>query len=73
MSTTQVLWAVAGIVAFLLLPVGAIRMIAYRSQEIDHTPTLRNVAVFALALGGSAFVLFIVLSIWFVATGQRPM
>jgi hypothetical protein len=73
MSTTQVLWAVAGIIAFLLLPVGAIRMIAYRSREIDHTPTLRNVAVFALALGGAAFVLFIVLSIWFVATGRRPV
>jgi hypothetical protein len=73
MSIPQVLWAVTGIIAFLLLPVGAIRMIAYRSQEIDHTPTLRNVAVFALALGGAAFVLFIFLSIWFVATGQRPM
>jgi hypothetical protein len=73
MSFPQVLWAVTGIMAFLLLPVGAIRMIAYRSREIDHTPTLRKVAVFALGLGGAAFVLFVVLSIWFLATGQRPL
>jgi hypothetical protein len=73
MSPTQVLWAVTGIIAFMLLPVGAIRMIAYRSQEIDHTPTLRTVAVFALALGGGAFVVFILLSVWFFATGERPI
>jgi hypothetical protein len=73
MSVPQVLWAVTGIIAFLLLPVGAIRMIAYRSREIDHTPTLRKVALLALGLGGAAFVLFVALSIWFVATGQRPL
>lgn len=73
MSIAQVLWAVTGIIAFLLLPVGAIRMIAYRSREIDHTPTLRKVAVLALGLGGAAFALFVVLSIWFVATGRRPL
>jgi hypothetical protein len=73
MTFPQGLWAVTGIIAFLLLPVGAIRMIAYRSREIDHTPTLRKVAVLALALGGAAFVVFVILSIWFFATGERPL
>ncbi|WP_313404499.1 hypothetical protein [Aeromicrobium sp.] len=34
-----------------LLPMGVIRMLAYRSEEVDHTPGMRNVAILALTLG----------------------
>lgn len=72
MSTTQALWAVAGIVALFLLPVGAFRWLAYRSGETDHTPALRGVALMALSLGGVAFVAFLALTAWFLATGREP-
>lgn len=38
MTTTEWIRAVSGICAFLLLPVGAFRMVAHRSGEADHTP-----------------------------------
>jgi hypothetical protein len=72
MSTAQTLWAVCAITAFLLLPVGAVRMVAYRSGEVDHTPALRAVAVLALGLGTVALVGFLALTVWFLATGGRP-
>lgn len=64
MSIVEAAWAVSGVVAFLLLPVGAVRMVAYRSREVDHTPGLRSVAVFALSLGGAALVVFLGLTVW---------
>jgi len=73
METTGVVWAASGICAFLLLPVGAIRMVAYRSGEVDHTPALRSVAVLALGLGGAALLVFAALTLWFLATGSRPV
>ena len=73
MSTAQALWAVCGITALLLLPVGAFRMVAYRSGETDHTPTLRTVALLALTVGGVALVGFLALSAWFLVTGERPL
>ncbi len=66
------LWAVCGIVAVLLLPVGAFRMLAYLSGEADHTPTMRTVARMALVVGGVAFAGFLGLTAWLVATGRRP-
>lgn len=72
MSAAALLWAVSGITALLLLPVGAFRMLAYRSGETDHTPTLRAVAVMALGVGGVAALLFIGLTVWFLATGEQP-
>jgi hypothetical protein len=72
MSAAQVIWGISGICALLLLPVGAFRMLAYRSGEVDHTSTLRSVAVLALGLGALAFLVFAVLTAWFLATGQRP-
>jgi len=73
MGTVELVWAIAGICALLLLPVGAIRMVAYRSGEVDHTSALRSVAVLALGIGGAAFAVFVVLSLWFLATGERPL
>jgi hypothetical protein len=72
MTTAQTLWAVCGIIAFLLLPVGAFRMLAYLSGEVDHTPTMRAVARMALGVGGAALVVFLALTVWFLATGDRP-
>ena len=66
------LWAASGICAFLLLPVGAIRMVAYRSGEVDHTPALRSVALLALGLGTAGLVVFAALTGWFLVTGSRP-
>ncbi len=72
MSAATLLWAVSGITALLLLPVGAFRMLAYRSGETDHTPALRAVAVMALGIGGVAALVFAGLTVWFLASGQRP-
>lgn len=73
MSSAQLVWAVSGIVALLLLPVGAFRMVAYRSGEVDHSPALRSVALLALGLGGAALLVFVVMTVWFLATGLRPV
>ena len=72
MSIAQALWAVSGIVAALLLPVGAFRWVAYRSGEADHTPGLRGVALMALGLGALGLVAFLGLTVWFLAGGRRP-
>lgn len=70
MSTAQLLWAASGVCAFMLLPVGAIRLLAYRSGDVDHTPALRAVALLALALGSSALVAFLGLTAWLLLSGQ---
>jgi hypothetical protein len=72
MSIAQALWVVCGIVAVLLLPVGAFRWVAYRSGETDHTPALRGVALMALGLGAVGFVAFLGLTVWFLAAGRQP-
>lgn len=70
MGTVETVWAGSGVVAFLLLPVGAVRLVAYRSREVDHTPALRSVAILALSLGALALVVFLALTIWLLATGS---
>ena len=45
------LWVVSLIVTIGALPPGLIRAYAYRSGEVDHTPTMRTAAAFALTLG----------------------
>lgn len=72
MATAQALWAACGIAAFMLLPVGAFRMLAYMSGEVDHTPTMRTVARLALVVGGVALAGFLGLTVWFLLTEQRP-
>ncbi|HSE10452.1 MAG TPA: hypothetical protein VLB29_17455 [Nocardioidaceae bacterium] len=73
MSAVEALWAASGISAFLLLPVGAIRLLAYRSGEVDHTPALHAVALLAVGLGSGALLVFASLSVWFLASGERPL
>ncbi len=73
MSTAQVVWAVSLVVTLTTLPVGAIRMVIYRSGQIDHTPTLHRVAWLAVGLGSIALAVFVAMTLWFLATGQRPV
>lgn len=72
MTAAQTAWVVSLVVAGGLLPVGAIRMLVYRSGDIDHTPTMRTVAVLALVAGGVALIVWAVLTVWFLATGTSP-
>jgi hypothetical protein len=44
------------------LPGGAVRMIAYRSGEVDHTRTMRIAAYVAVALGAAGLVTLAVTS-----------
>ena len=73
MSPAQVVWAVSLIVAVTMLPVGVVRMVIYRSGDTDHTRGLRNVALFAVGTGLVALVVCIAMTVWFVASGQRPL
>lgn len=63
MSNLQVWWGIALIVTLGTLPVGIIRTLVYRSGEIDHTPTMRKAAAFALSLGLAGLVALAVLSV----------
>jgi hypothetical protein len=73
MSALQVVWAVALIATLTMLPVGAVRMVIYKSGEVDHTPALRLVARLALGVGGVALAVLLLVTVWFLATGQRPL
>lgn len=55
-------WTVALLVTACTLPVGIIRTLAYRSGEIDHTPTMRTVAILAMSLGLLGLLCFAALS-----------
>jgi len=72
MHTLGTLWVACAIAACMLLPVGGIRLLAYRSGGVDHTPTMRRVALLALGLGTAALAGFAVLTVWFLATGEPP-
>jgi hypothetical protein len=72
MDAAQVGWAVSLVVAAILLPVGVIRAIAYRSGEADHTAGMRFVARLAVTVGTLALAVFVGLTVWFLASGGRP-
>jgi hypothetical protein len=72
-DAASTLWLASAIAAFLLLPVGGVRMLAYRSGGPDHTPGMRGVALLALGLGTAALVVFAGLTVWFLVAGQRPV
>lgn len=56
-------WVVALIVTVGGLFPGAIRVLAYRSGEIDHTRTMRVAATFAIVVGLVGLVCLIGLSV----------
>lgn len=63
MTTLYAAWAVSLVASGWLLGVGAIRLIAHRSGEVDHTRGMRNVANLALGLGALSAVTFVVLTV----------
>ncbi|WP_148574059.1 hypothetical protein [Nocardioides caldifontis] len=67
MSPLLVAWGASLIVTLWALPVGIVRMLAYRSGETDHTPTMRTAAQVALALGLLGLVSLAVLSVLLLA------
>ena len=73
MTAAQVAWVVSLVVAGAMLPVGVIRLVVYRSGQVDHTRGMRNVALFAVGTGIVAGAVFVALTVWFVTRGQRPL
>jgi hypothetical protein len=67
MSPLQLAWVVSLLVTLTALPVGAVRMVAYRSGEIDHTQTLLIAASVALSLGVVALLALVVTSVMLLA------
>jgi len=67
MDGVRLAWLIALVSAGWLLPVGAVRMLAYRSGDVDHTRGMRFVAIMALSGGAVAAVALVVLSIWLAA------
>jgi hypothetical protein len=67
MSRLQLAWVVSLLVTLTALPVGAVRMVAYRSGEIDHTQTLLIAASVALSLGVVALLALVVTSVMLLA------
>lgn len=56
-------WAAAMAATGWLLAIGAVRLLAYRSGEVDHTTGMRNVAILALALGGLSVAVLVGLTV----------
>jgi hypothetical protein len=69
----QLLWGAALVVTLGALPVGAVRMIAYRSGEVDHTRTMRIAAYVAVALGAAGLVTLAVTSALLFTCPRTPM
>ena len=63
MGSLEVAWTVSLVATGWFLAIGTIRMVAYRSGEVDHTPGMRFVARLALALGAVAALALIILTI----------
>lgn len=66
MGTLQFAWAASVVATAWFLAVGAIRMLAYRSGQVDHTPGMRNVAIMALSLGAVSAVCLVVFTVLIV-------
>lgn len=62
MDALEIAWALSFIATAWFLPIGAIRMIAYVSGQVDHTPGMRRLAVATLATGAGAAVVMVSLT-----------
>ncbi|CAM3653636.1 hypothetical protein NOMA109596_05505 [Nocardioides marinus] len=62
MDTLVAAWWLALLITLATLPVGLWRTAAYRSGSIDHTPTMRTVAIVAMTLGLGALAAYVVLT-----------
>ncbi|HET6699435.1 MAG TPA: hypothetical protein VFG88_10135 [Nocardioidaceae bacterium] len=63
MSSLQLAWAASLLVVITALPMGAIRMVAYRSGEIDHSRTMLLAASVALSIGLVALLVLALTSV----------
>ena len=61
--TAEAVWTGALVVAVVLIPVGAFRMLAYRSG-VDHTRGMYGVALLALGLGAVALAVLVTMTLW---------
>jgi hypothetical protein len=66
MSGLQLAWALSLLVTLTALPVGLVRMLAYRSGEVDHQPTLLVAALVGLGLGLAGLAALAVTSVMLV-------
>jgi hypothetical protein len=63
MDPFYIAWALSFMAAMWFLPLGAFRLIIYRSGQVDHTPGMQKVARTILMIGVVALVLFGFLSV----------
>lgn len=62
-------WAITLLAALWLVPYTMVRTLAYRSGQIDHTPTMKKVAIFSVTLTAIDVFALAVLSILILARG----
>jgi len=62
MDALEIACALSFIATAWFLPIGAIRMIAYASGQVDHTPGMRRLAIATLGTGVAAAVVLVALT-----------
>lgn len=62
MDTLQLALGLSFLLTAWFVPIGSIRMIAYVSGQVDHTPGMRNLAIATLATGALAAITMLVLT-----------
>lgn len=67
MTAFEWAWGMSFISALWLIPIGIIRMVAWRSGEIDHTRGMLRMAWFVLGTGLAALAVFVTLSLFALA------
>jgi len=70
MGNLEIAWGVSIVVAGWFLPIGMIRMIAYRSGQVDHTRGMGRLAAVTLGTGVLAALVAVALTVA-VATSSR--
>lgn len=63
MDTLVAAWWLALLITLVTLPAGLWRTAAYRSGQIDHTPTMRTAAIVAMSLGLAALAAYLGLTV----------
>jgi hypothetical protein len=63
MDTLEVLWGASLIIMITALPMGLVRLVAYRSGETDHTQTMLIALLVALGTGLLGLVGLVITSV----------
>ncbi|WP_203335728.1 hypothetical protein [Nocardioides limicola] len=72
MQTLLMAWGVSLVATGWLLPLGVIRVLAYRSGEVTRPSGMGALAGVTLALGILAAATFLILTVLLVIAGERP-